>query len=100
MLVALDHRREVIPGELTDLAGERRRAVREQDLHFREATRVHQHLARRRMARVVLEIDAQPLLSHWDPGRFATPAAVHELASEGQERADRGAGLWRASVLE
>src|SRR3954469_5777063 len=99
-LVALDHRREMIPGELADLAREAHRAVREQDLHLADAAGVHEDLPRRGVARVVLEVDAEAILTHRDPGGFAAPAHVHELAADREAFADGGARLRRELLLE
>src|SRR5438552_6205911 len=100
LCVAFDDRREVVPGKLPHLAREHRRAVREQDLHLREAARIDEHLARRRVARVIFEIDPEPLLPHRDPGRFAAPPAMDKLASQREELPDRGARPRRVLLLE
>src|SRR6266513_2882310 len=52
------------------------------------------------MACVILEIDAETLVSHRNPRRFTAPPAVDELASQRQELSDRGASLRRLAVLE
>src|SRR6266550_2609025 len=95
ILVAFDHRREVIARELPDLAREEARAVWKEDLHFGDATGVHEDLPRRGMTRVILEVDAQALLAHGDPRGLAAPAHVHELAPERQHSSDRRDGLRR-----
>ena len=53
-LVALGHGREMIAGELADLAREERRAIREQDLGLGDPAWVEEDLAGRGMAGVVL----------------------------------------------
>src|SRR5215211_3242586 len=55
LLCALGDRQEMVPGQLSDDAGEAGSAVREQDLGLAEPARVEQDLAGRRVARVVLE---------------------------------------------
>src|SRR5256885_10505123 len=52
------------------------------------------------MASVIFEIDAETLISHGNPRRFAAPAAVDQLASQGQELSNCGAGLRRFPVLQ
>src|SRR5438067_855295 len=100
VLRSLDHRREMIAGELTDLAREQRRAIREHDLHLRDAAGIHEDLTGRGMAGVVLEVDADPRVAHRDPRRLAAPAHVDEPALEGKYLADRGTGLRRELFLE
>src|SRR5688572_15117686 len=93
MLVALDHGREVIARELADLAGEKARAIREEDLHLGDAAWIDEDLARGRMAGVVLEVHSESLLAHRDPGGLAAPANVHELAAKREHATDRRHGL-------
>src|SRR5205823_1916501 len=81
LCVAFDDRREVVSGKLPHLAREHRRAVREQDLHLREAAGIDEHLAGGRVTRVILEIHPESLLPHRDPGRFAAhPAPIRRAA--------------------
>src|SRR5207245_8414154 len=98
--VPLDDGREMTPGEMTALAREARRAIREEDLHLRDASWVHQYLAGCRVAGVVLGLHREPLLAHRYPGRFATPSAVDQLALNRKEPADRSARLRRGALLE
>src|SRR5204862_5608027 len=100
LLVALEHGREMIPRELADFAREHRGAVRKENLHLREAAGVDKDLAWRRMARVIFEVDAEPAFPHRYPCGFAAPPAVDELAPQGQQLADRGAGPRRVCLLQ
>src|SRR5713226_6831367 len=72
-LVPLDDRCEVIARELPHLAREKARPVGEEDLHLGDAAGIHEHLPRRGMAGVVLEVNPQALLAHRHPRRLAAP---------------------------
>src|SRR4051812_24833811 len=100
VLVALDHREEVVPGQLADDAREQAAAVGQEDLGLAEAAGVEEDLARRRVARVVLEADAELELAERDPRRLAAPAHVDDLLRVRQQLRERGAGLRRALLLE
>jgi hypothetical protein len=51
--------REMIARQLTELAGEARGPIRQQDLGFAVPTRMEEQLAGQRIARCVLEADAE-----------------------------------------
>src|SRR5438132_9612435 len=89
VLVAFDHRREVIARELADLAREEARAVREEDLHLGDASGVHEDLSRPGMAGVILVTHAEAPLAHGYPGGLAAPPDMHELAAQGEHPTDR-----------
>src|SRR5919109_5489566 len=100
VVVALDDRQEVVPGKLADDAREQAAAVRQQDLGLAEAAGVEQDLARRGVARVVLEPEAHVELAERDPRRLAAPAHVDDLLLERQQLREGRAGLRRALLLE
>src|SRR5207249_1975830 len=99
-LVPFDHRREVVARELPDLARKLSGAVREEDLHLADAAGVHEDLAGRGIGGVVLEVDAESILTHRDPRRLAAPPHVHELALDRKSFLDGGARLRRALLFE
>src|SRR3954451_16098292 len=100
VLVALHDGEEVVAGELADDAREQAAAVRQEDLGLAEAAGVEEDLPRRRVARVVLEADADVELAERDPGRLAAPAHVDHLLLERQQLRERRARLRRALLLE
>src|SRR3954465_4590407 len=100
VLGPLDDGEEVVAGELADDAREQAAAVRQEDLGLAEAAGGEQDLPGRRVARVVLEADADVELAERDPGRLAAPAHVDHLLLERQQLRERGAGLRRALLLE
>src|SRR3954454_25328722 len=100
VLGVLDDGEEVVAGELADDAREQAAAVRQEDLGLAEAAGVEQDLPRRRMARVVLEADADVELAERDPGRLAAPPHVDHLLLERQQLREGGARLRRAILLE
>src|SRR5688572_1660804 len=99
VLVAFGHGREVIPRELADFAGEEARAVWEEDLHLGDASGIDEDLPRRRVTGVILEVDAETLLPHRDPGGLAAPTAVHQLAAQREHATDRRYGLRRVLLF-
>ena len=72
----------------------------QEDLGLAEAAGVEQDLAGRRVARVVLEADADVEVAERDPGRLAAPAHVDDLLLERQQLRERLARLGRALLLE
>src|SRR5213593_2338888 len=99
LLVALDHRREVIARELADLAREEARAIREEDLHLGDASGIDKHLSRRGMAGVILVSHAETPLAHRDPGGLAAPTDMHELAAHGEHPTHRIHRLRRVGLF-
>src|SRR6266511_848380 len=91
---------KVIPRQLPHLAGKHRRPIGEEHLGFADAPGVEQQHPGRGVARVVLEVEAEALVAHRDPGRLAAPAAVNYLGAERQHFADDGNGLGRVLVFE
>ena len=67
VLVALDHGQEVVARELADDARERAAAVGQEDLGLAVAAGVEEDLARRRVAGVVLEANADVEVAERDP---------------------------------
>src|SRR5215208_3351087 len=93
LIAALGDREEVVARELSHLAGEQRAAVGEEDLRLAVAAGVEEDLARRGMARVVLEAEPRAHVAERDPGRLAAPAHVDDLLAEGQQGLEGLAGL-------
>src|ERR1700694_2355218 len=81
---ALFDRRKVVARELSDLAREQRRAVREQDLGLADAAGVEQQMSRRRVTRVVLEAEAEIEVAQRDPGGLTAPPRLNEAGPERQ----------------
>src|SRR2546429_356917 len=69
----LDDRQEVVPCQRPRLAREARLAVREEDLGLADAARIEEDLAGARVARGVLEADAEVELAEGNPRRLAAP---------------------------
>src|SRR6266540_4012811 len=99
VLGSFDDRREVISGELPDLAGEETRAVRKEDLHLGDPARIDQDLTRRRMTGLILIVHTETLLPHRHPGGLAAPAHVHELAAQREHATDRSDRLRRVLLF-
>src|SRR5690242_5899986 len=76
VLQPLRDRQEMIAGELADLAGERHRAVGQQNFGLADAARVDDDLARRRIAGVVLVSETEIEVAQRNPAAFAAPAHV------------------------
>src|SRR6266513_491702 len=104
IVVPLDHGREVVARELTDLARKERRTVWKEDLGLRDAAWIDEHLAGRGMARVVLEREPAAIadlrVAHRDPRGLAAPAAVDQFAAERKHRPDRGDRVRSPFLLE
>src|SRR5947207_688725 len=92
LLATLDDGQEVVARQLAKLAGKHCRAIREQQLSLAEAAGVPQHLARRRVAGVILEANAQRELAQRYPAGLAAPARVDQLLTVGQQLAKGAAG--------
>src|SRR5262249_3533871 len=99
-LAALRDGQEVVAGELAGLRREAAVAVREQELGLRDAARVPEQLAGRRIARGVLERHAEVEVAERDPARLAGPADVDHALLVRQQALERLAGARRALVLE
>ncbi len=78
LAAALDGEK-VVAGELAELAGELACAVREEDLGLAVATRIKEDLAGGRVARRVLEADAELILTQRYPTRLPAPSRMNEL---------------------
>ena len=91
MFAALDDCREVVARQLTELAGEHRRAVGEQDLRLAVAAGVKQNLAGGRVTRRVLKADAELEVAERNPRRLTAPARLDQLALERQDALEGGA---------
>src|SRR4051794_3661920 len=100
VLLALHDREEGVARELADDAREQAAPVRAQVRGPAEAAGVEQDLAGRRVARVVLEADAELELAERDPRGLAAPAHVDDLLLVRQQLRERGARLRRALLLE
>src|SRR4051812_378987 len=100
VLFALDHRREVVPGERTRLARERDVAVREQQLGLAHAAREDDQLAGARVPRRVLGPQAEVEIAPWDPATLAAPAHMDDARLEREQPAERGDRLRRVLLLE
>jgi hypothetical protein len=90
----------MIARELTHLAGEQRRAIREQDLGFGEAAGIQEQLAGRGMRRVVLVTEADVEVAQGDPRRLAAPPRLDELLGQREQGLELLACLRRALGLE
>src|SRR5262249_8232973 len=100
LLVSFDHGKKVIAGELSELAGEHRVAVRDEDLRFAVAAGIKQNLSGCGVARVVLERDPEIEIAEWNPRGLSAPARLDQLAAEGQRGEEGGTGLRRRAPLE
>ena len=100
LLVALDHRREVVARELPRLGGEVDVAVGEQDLRLGDAARVEHDLARVRVARRVLRAEAEIEVAERDPARLAAPAHVDDARVQRQQPPEGGDRLRGGLFLE
>src|SRR5690606_25614997 len=96
----LDDGKEMVAGELAQLAGEVRRAIGEEDLRLAVATGVEEDLARSGVAGGILEADVEAEVAQRDPARLAAPPRVDELLRVGKQRLERRARARRGHFLE
>src|SRR6187431_656842 len=75
-------------------------AIGQQDLGLADAAGIEDDLARRRIAGVVLEADAEVEVAERKPDRLAAPADMDHLALERHRAAERGAGLGGRSIFK
>src|SRR5690242_19018877 len=75
---------EVVAGQLAHLASENAGPVRNQDLSLADPARIHQEVAGRRVARVVLVAEVEIQLAERDPGRLAAPTGLDDLRLQRQ----------------
>jgi len=91
---------EMAAGELADLAGEPHRAISDEELGFAQAAGIEDHLAGRRVARLVLVIEAEVEVAERNPARLAAPPHMDDALFVGQQRFELGAGLRRGLFLQ
>src|SRR5690606_16449495 len=98
-LPSLDDGQEVIPRQLPQLAGKAGRTVGYQNFRLAVATGVEENLARSRIARRVLEPDAELEVPERHPGRLTAPPGLDQLALERQQFSEGRARLRRGLLL-
>src|ERR1700722_3870667 len=88
VLIALYDRQKMISRKLADFAGEMHPAIGQQDFGLADAARIENELARRRIAGVVLVMQAEIELAEGDPAALAAPAHVDDSLFVRQHRAE------------
>jgi len=94
------NREEMVDGQFACLAREARRSIGKEDLGFAHTAGIKQEMSDGRIARRILEADAEVRGAEGKPAGFATPSGLHELRVEWKARRERVAGLRRIGVLE
>jgi hypothetical protein len=86
---------EVIAGQLAHLAGKMHPAIGQQNFGLADAAGIKDHMARRRIAGVVLIADAKVQLAERHPDSLAAPAHMDKFAVERHGLAERRTSFGR-----
>lgn len=97
---AVDDGEKMVAGKLSDFAGEAGAAVREENLALTEPTGMEEDISGSRMAGCIFVRDAEVQVAERDPGSFAAPPCLQELALKGKQLAKSSARNRRELIFK